>query len=346
MEMVRGPRAGGGFVGCGAAGGFAAGEANVTASPVTQNFDSIGASATATLPTGFKMTAAGGGNTATWTQHGSRLATTIAQSNGTGATGRRINWAPQAGGTDQAIGFMTSGSYASAMSSSRGSPTTPATRSRRSWAAPLLRRYRTNTTAWTNAISFSTDGKTWGASLYSNVWAASAARSGYGYPMSSSAANFTVASQSVAPGGTFYLRIFMGSSGSSNQGVGLDDLSLTLQYAPTAVAPTLTSPTATAIGQAVATLGANLTADGGDAITERGTVWGTSANPTGNGAAEGGTTTDVFAHERTSLSQGTNVLSRLCDQLHRHGLFHQTAASIRNRAKAGGLAFNGVGSTT
>ena len=51
--------------------------------------------------------------------------------------------------------------------------------------------------------------------------------------------------------------------------------------------PTLTSPTATGIGQAAATLGANVTGAGGGSVSARGTVYGTSANPTGNELQQG-----------------------------------------------------------
>ncbi len=77
-----------------------------------------------------------------------------------------------------------------------------------------------------------------------------------------------------------------------------------------AVVPTLTSPTVTSIGQTNATLGANITDDGGDSLDERGTVYDTSANPVINGLAEGGTGTGVFSHERTGLSQGTKYYYR------------------------------------
>jgi hypothetical protein len=74
--------------------------------------------------------------------------------------------------------------------------------------------------------------------------------------------------------------------------------------------PVLTAPTATAIGSTTATLGANITFNGGAAITERGTAWGTSANPTGNGLAEGGTATGVFTQARTGLTAGTKIYYR------------------------------------
>lgn len=43
--------------------------------------------------------------------------------------------------------------------------------------------------------------------------------------------------------------------------------------------PKLTSPTATSIASETVNLGANVVSDGGLTITERGTVWATSANP-------------------------------------------------------------------
>lgn len=75
--------------------------------------------------------------------------------------------------------------------------------------------------------------------------------------------------------------------------------------------PTVTSPTATSIAQTTATLGANVTSLGGAAsLTARGTVWGTSASPTGNPEPEGGTGTGVFTEGRTGFSQGTKYYYR------------------------------------
>jgi hypothetical protein len=69
--------------------------------------------------------------------------------------------------------------------------------------------------------------------------------------------------------------------------------------------PTLTAPTATTITTTTATLGANVTADGGAAITSRGTVWGTSAAPTGNAVAEGGTGISAYTHSRSGFTANT-----------------------------------------
>ncbi len=73
----------------------------------------------------------------------------------------------------------------------------------------------------------------------------------------------------------------------------------------TATSPILSTPTATSILDTTATLGATVTSDGGAALTARGTCWGTSAAPTGNCVAEGGTTVAAFTQARTGLTADT-----------------------------------------
>lgn len=87
--------------------------------PVTQNFDGMGTSATATLPTGFVVnsTAANiynyttGATTATTLAYGSTGAGAVTGTSGGGV----INWANgiTASATDRSLGFLTSGSVAS-----------------------------------------------------------------------------------------------------------------------------------------------------------------------------------------------------------------------------------------
>ncbi|MEI7765151.1 MAG: prepilin-type N-terminal cleavage/methylation domain-containing protein [bacterium] len=72
------------------------------------------------------------------------------------------------------------------------------------------------------------------------------------------------------------------------------------------VVPTITTPTVTSIGTTTATLGANVTSLGLPAsISQRGTCWGITANPTTNCVAEGSTTTGVFTQNRTGFTAGT-----------------------------------------
>ena len=115
-------------------------------------------------------------------------------------------------------------------------------------------------------------------------------------------------------GTTYYVAVyeFKGTVDTSgiNQGTNYKQTPATGSRATNAAAPTLISPAATAIGSTTATLGANLTSNGGAAITARGTVWGTSASPTGNAVAEGGTATGSFTHARTGLTAGTKIYYR------------------------------------
>jgi hypothetical protein len=78
----------------------------------------------------------------------------------------------------------------------------------------------------------------------------------------------------------------------------------------TCVAPSVTTPTVTAITPNSATLGANVTAQGDSTITVRGTCWDITPNPTANCVAEGGTTTGIFTHSRTGLPIGTLIYYR------------------------------------
>lgn len=79
-------------------------------------------------------------------------------------------------------------------------------------------------------------------------------------------------------------------------------------------APVVTSPTATGIINTVATLGGNVTSDGGSTITERGIVWSlntTNSNPTigGLGCTQATTagTTGVFTINVTGLPTGSTI---------------------------------------
>lgn len=80
----------------------------------------------------------------------------------------------------------------------------------------------------------------------------------------------------------------------------------------TPVVPTLTLPTASAIANNAADLGATITFDGNAAISARGTVWKTTAGVTAtdNALAEGGTSVDAFSHTRSSLPSGTRIYYR------------------------------------
>jgi hypothetical protein len=75
--------------------------------------------------------------------------------------------------------------------------------------------------------------------------------------------------------------------------------------------PTVTTPTVGAgtIAETTATLGGTITANGGNPILERGTVWKTTAGVTAtdNKLAEGGTSVATFSHGRTGLPSGVRI---------------------------------------
>ena len=74
------------------------------------------------------------------------------------------------------------------------------------------------------------------------------------------------------------------------------------------VPATLTTTAATNIGAVKATLGGNVTLDGGANVTERGIVWGTSANPTiANNKVVMGAGTGVFSAIVSNLTAGTTI---------------------------------------
>ena len=76
-----------------------------------------------------------------------------------------------------------------------------------------------------------------------------------------------------------------------------------------ATAPVITTPTATTFTSGGATLGGNITSDGGSAITEKGTVWNTTTGVliTDNKIAASGVTTGIFTQSRTSMPAKTQI---------------------------------------
>ncbi|NCC93014.1 MAG: DUF2341 domain-containing protein, partial [Opitutae bacterium] len=107
----------------------------------------------------------------------------------------------------------------------------------------------------------------------------------------------------LADGTTYYYRVRAQNSGGTSGNSG------TITVA-TWAKPGVGSPTVSGAGQTSATLGATVSSDGGSVVTSRGTVWGTSANPTGNAVAQGGTGTGAFTHSRTGLPAGTRIYFR------------------------------------
>jgi hypothetical protein len=198
---------------------------------ITENFDSIGATATASLPADWLMTAAG--NTAvSWADPTNLTATTLQASSGSPTGGGRYNWGQSP--TDRAIGFMTSGSYASPNSILAHFSNNTGSAIDQLSVSFDYERYRINTAPAAVSFLYSTDGATWIAAPGGDSGAFSTGASAYGFGtlVSSVPASVTLSALNLGPGADFYLRWIFATNGSNSQGLGLDNFSLTASAVP------------------------------------------------------------------------------------------------------------------
>jgi hypothetical protein len=215
-------------------------------SAITQNFDSLGTSGTAALPAGWKMSAAGAGTTAGYSTSGNLTAVTQQASSGSPTAGGRYNWGSSS--SDRALGFMTSGSYASpnaimvAFKNSTGSTITGFS------ISFDYERYRINTAAASVTFSRSTNGSTWTSDTAGQSGAFSTGSSSYTFSSGTTVSkSFSVSAISLAPDSLYYFKWDFNTTGGSSQGIGLDNFSLTATTAPAATPNIeLSSPAASA----------------------------------------------------------------------------------------------------
>jgi len=203
---------------------------------VTQNFD-IGSSATAALPTGFKVSAA----VPDWNT-GTSATTVAAGTSGTGAltgtsTGGVYNFSNgvTASATDRAVGFLTTGSFASPNSIIlKFTNNTGATVNNLSITFDY-EKYRAGTRAW-NMTFFhgATSNPTTAATAGDQAYAADGANAVVN-PSTSISKTVNLTGLTIADGGSYYLKwTSTGLAGSTNsQGIGLDNFSITATSAST-----------------------------------------------------------------------------------------------------------------
>lgn len=219
--------------------------------PVTQNFDGIGNAAAATLPANWKMSPAGTA-APTWAAATNVTATTQAASTGTPATGGRYNWGNGTTTTDRAIGFMTSGGYASPNSIMAYYQNTSGAQINDITIAFDYERYRINTAACAITFFTSTDGTTWTAQTAGDSGAFTTGASAYDFNTGTVInKSFTLTGVNIPNGGNFYLRWNFNTTGTNSQGVGLDNVVVTaLPSGPAAtLADNGTQITANTVGQ-------------------------------------------------------------------------------------------------
>jgi hypothetical protein len=230
---------------------FSLGQVSLTTTSISQNFDGMGSSATATLPTGFRV------NTTANFSTGTTATTQAAGTTGTGvltgsSAGAIYNFANGITGssTDRAVGFLTSGTFSSPRSilfAFTNNTSGLIDNLTISWD---FEKYRSGTRAfdWTffhgaNATSVSI-----AASAGNQSYAADANNTTIFNPPSATNRSVSLTGLSIANGTTYYLCwTYTGVGGATNaQGLGVDNFALS--FVPT-------TPTTTSIAPASATAG-------------------------------------------------------------------------------------------
>lgn len=216
------------------------GQVSITGTtPVTQNFDSIGATATAALPSGWRVDSVSASPTTVYA-NAATATTNAAGTSGTGALtgssgGGTYNFANgvTATSTDRAVGWLSSGSYTSPrqmfvqLTNNSG-------QTLNSLAISFdVEKYRTGMRAFNINFFSSTDGTNWTAQTGGDLsYSADAANAVVNPPIGTSK-SVTISNLNIADGASFYLRwAYIGSGGSSNaQGLGIDNFSATASFA-------------------------------------------------------------------------------------------------------------------
>lgn len=194
-------------------------------SAVTQNFNSIGTSTTATLPTNWLMSPQSGGASPTWGAGVS--AVTQGASSGTPTAGGRYNWGLGSDTSDRAIGFMTSGGYSSPNSvmayfqNNTGSTITSLT------INYDIERYRINTAAASVSMFYSLNGTSWTA-ISNSTSTFSTGSSSYTFSSpTTDNKSISLTGLGINTSSSIYLRWNFDTTGSNSQGLGLDNVSVT-----------------------------------------------------------------------------------------------------------------------
>lgn len=218
----------------------------------TENFNTMGSSATASLPTGFKIGTDWSAGVSTTTYAAGTTGTGIIASN---SAGGNYNWADGITGssTDRALGFLSSGSVTLpksiiyAFTNNTGQTVTSLTLN---WT---YEKYRSGSNPYAWSFFHGSNGA---AVTTSNLngdltYTADASNSIIFNPPGSTVKSFTISGLSIANGATYYLRwAYSGSSGNTNgQGLAIDNFTIALNRqdctTPTAQPTTLQFSNAT-----------------------------------------------------------------------------------------------------
>jgi len=260
---------------------------------VVENFNLMGSSATATLPTGFKLGTDWSSGTTSTSLAAGTSGTGILTS---GSGGGFYNFANgvTATSTDRSIGLLSSGTYTSpksiiyAFTNNTGNTVTAIS------LAWNYEKYRSGSRAfnWT-FFHGGTSSPSTSATSGDQSYPADANNTVVSNPPIQNAKSFSITGLNISNGSTYYLRwTYTGTGGSTNgQGLGIDDFSITVTTStPTATITggTTTSAFTTTYGtestvQSFSVSGTNLTANitatapTGFEVSNDGTTYGSTA---------------------------------------------------------------------
>lgn len=309
------------------------------ATPVVQNFTSMGTSATATISQGFKASEAIGNPSApTWSDGANNRAATTVRGGTLAAasTGGIYNWASgdPTLATDRALGFLTSGSYPTAttgnnvglsvlgrVKNNTGSILSSVT------VSFDYEKYRTGTNICNMTFFYSTNGTNWTAVSAGNHTYAADANSTTVVSATATPKSATITGLSIADGSDIYFRWSYASGGSNAQGIGIDNFSITGCRTLSATVASTNSPICnssnavfTISGTANATVTYNINSGANQTVTLNGsgtgtvTVTGATSDQTLNfvSVAEGGCTQSISGSSTIVIST-VNTWSGLGD---------------------------------
>lgn len=212
------------------------GQVSITSgSAVTQNFNGIGSSATATLPSGFKI-----GRSATTYGAAGTATEQSAGTTGTGiltgtSSGGAYNFANGINGssTDRAVGFLTTGSAVGPgylyMQLQNNTGVTISDLS----ISFDYEKFRSGTRAFTLSMQSSTDGSTFGSDIASGgqAYSSDASNSTIYNPPTTTSKSVTLTGVNIANGASYYIRWkyapTSGSTYTNAQAIGIDNVSVT-----------------------------------------------------------------------------------------------------------------------
>jgi len=206
----------------------------------TQNFDGMASTGAATLPTGFRVsnaTAYSGGTSATTLAAGTSGAGALTGTSG-GGTYNFANGVT-ASATDRALGFLTSGSFASPRSIMLEIQNTTGSTITELNISFDYEKYRTGSRAFDWTFFSGSDGSAWTAQTGGDQSYSADGANAVVNPSTTISKNVTITGLSIAANAKYYLRwTFTGSGGSTNgQAIGIDNFSITATLA--AATPTV-----------------------------------------------------------------------------------------------------------